>query len=107
MNLKQLILGVSLAVGGTAFGQNMKMYIPDENVMLHVSSCEISQDADGNTSFSPVVVSSVVGEVPGEGDPAGLWYLGRPGGWVGPGGWWSFYICGNSASQCTWTSWTY
>lgn len=103
MKLKNLLLGASIVICGAAFGQDeKKVYIKKYDVMLRVSSCDITQDADGNTTFNMNIIGEVPGEQPNE--PQGMWYLGRPGGYTGPGGP-NQTVCGNSSSQCVWTSW--
>lgn len=89
---------------GAAFGQDSKVYLKDQNVMLHVSACDVNQDDDGNTTFHMDVIASVPGEQPGGNEPQGRWYYGHPGGYTGPGGPWQT-VCGWTPDQCVWTSW--
>ena len=47
MKLKNFFLGVSLALCGAAFGQQeatCRLFIPEYNVTLFASSCEITED---------------------------------------------------------------
>ena len=101
MNLKNCLLGACLVLCGTALGQRARVYVPDANTMLYVESYFVTEGVD-ETAIDMQVALEIQGELPGDTEPAGRWYLGRTGGYTGPWGPNSTIICGNSSVQCVW-----